>query len=325
LIVTILALALFATRSEQAADAPEQNPVLELDPCLEVDDSAVQNLVDLELRDARAGDRDVAISVVVRCVDGAQEIRVEPWASLGHDGIRPIQLPAPDDADPAAREARSRELALAIAELIRRLEMTHPLRPKPPPPPSPPPPSPAIAVSAPPAADEPRGRWQLAVFSSFEAFTGGQTMAGGDVSVAAPIGRWMVSELRAGGRLVDAATSPAALLTGRAGTAAFAAGLNVWSKHRAVGFALMLRAQGYAIEYRIASPDRGGSRAALLGALAIVVEPRLVVAVSRRISLAAGAAAGVPLHGIVVRTQGVETDSVTGLAVSASLGALVAF
>jgi len=142
--------------------------------------------------------------------------------------------------------------------------------------------------------------------------------------VAAPIGRWMLSEVRVGGRLVDGGTSPVAHLTGRAGTAAIAAGLNIWSKHRALGFALLLRAQGYAIEYRVASPDRG-SQTALLGALTIIVEPRLLVAVSRWISLTAGIGAGIPLHGIRVRTQGVETDSLTGLVVSASLGALLTF
>jgi len=321
LIVIVLALALFATRSEPTGDVGQQNPVLDLDPCVEVDDSAVQNLVDLELGDPRTGDRGFPISVVVRCLDGAQEIRVEPWASLGHDGIRAIELPPADDADPAAREARSRELALAIAELIRRLEITHPLRPKPPPPA----PSPPIAISASPDTDEPgRRRWQLAALSSFEAYTGGQKLAGGDLSVAAPIGRWMLSEVRVGGRLVDGGTSPVAHLTGRAGTAAVAAGLNVWSKHRALGFALMLRAQAHAIEYRVASPDRG-SQTALLGALTIMVEPRLLVAVSRRISLTAGVGAGIPLHGIRVRTQGVETDSLTGLVISASLGALLTF
>jgi hypothetical protein len=323
LIVTILALALFAVPGEQTADAAEQKPTLAIDACVEVDDATVENLVDLELRDTRGHGQDVPISVGVRCLDGTQEIRVEPWASLGGDGIRAIELPPADGADPAAREARSRELALAIAELIRRLEITHPLRPKPPPPP--PAPSPQIAISASPDADEPgRRRWQLAALSSFEAYTGGQKLAGGDLFAAVPIGRWMLSEVRVGGRLVDGGTSPVAHLTGRAGTAAIAAGLNIWSKHRALGFALMLRAQGYAIEYQVASPDRG-SQTALLGALTIIVEPRLLVAVSRRISLTAGVGAGIPLHGIRVRTQGVETDSLTGLVVSASLGALLTF
>lgn len=322
MIVTILALALFAVPGEQTADAPEQKPTLAIDACVEVDDATVENLVDLELRDTRGRGQDVPISVGVRCLDGTQEIRVEPWASLGGDGIRAIELPAVDDADPAAREARSRELALAIAELIRRLQITQPLPPKPPPPP---PPTPPLVFSTPPLAEEPPRRWQLAVLSSFEVFTGGQKLAGGDIAFAARIGRWIVSEVCVGGRFIDGQTTPVARLTGRAGTAIVAIGPSVWSKHRTVGFAPMLRAQGYAIDYRAESPGEGGSRTARMGALTIAVEPRLLVAISGRISLTAGAGVGLPLHGVVVRTQGSKTDSLTGVSISASLGAVVTF
>jgi len=84
----------------------------------------------------------------------------------------------------------------------------------------------------------------------------------------------------------------------------------------------MFRAQGYGVEYRAELPD--AARTAVLGAFVVAVEPRLIVAVTRRISIAAGGAAGVPLHGIVVRTQGVETDSMSGLVLSGSLGLVVA-
>jgi hypothetical protein len=322
LIVSILALALFALPGEQPADAPEQRPTLDIDACVDVDAAAVENLVDLELRTPGSRRRASPVSVNVRCLEDGQEIRVEPWASLGGDGIRAIALPAVDeaDADPAAREARSRELALAIAELIRRLDITQPLPPKRPAPPPPPP-----AVSPPPAPEAPPGRWQVAALSSFEAFTGGQTMAGADLAFAARIGRWFVSEVRVGGRLVDGPTSPVVRLTGRSGTAAVAAGPCLWSKHRTVGFAPMLRAQAYAIDYRAESPGETAPPTTRMGAITVAVEPRLLVAVSRWIGLAAGAGVGVPLHGIVVRTQGLETDSLTGVAFSASLGAVVTF
>ena len=322
MISTIVALALFAVPGEQTADPTEQKPTLDIDVCVEIDDAAVANLVDLELRDARQRGQEAPISVRVRCLDVGQEISVEPWASLGGDGIRAIELPAVDDADPAAREARSRELALAIAELIRRLEITQPLSPKPPPPPPPPPP---VVISPPPVAEEPGRRWQLAALSWFEAFTGGQKMAGGDIAFATRIGRGFLTEVRVGGRLVAGQTSPVVRLTGRAGTAAVAAGPSVWSKHRTVGFAPMLRAQGYAIDYRVESPGDSASGTARLGAITIAVEPRLFVAVSRWILLTAAAGVGIPLHGIVVRTQGATTDSITGVALSASLGAAVTF
>ena len=317
----VLALALLATRSEEVPATAERGPVLELDPCAQVDEAVVQNLVELELGDARARRGKDPISVVVRCIEGAQEIRVEPWASRGEDGVRTIELPDAEDA-PAAMEARSRELALAIAELIRRLEITHPLPSEPPPPPPPPPPPVVIAPSAPPSAAP--GRWGLGALSSFDYFTGGQWLAGGDLSVAVSLGHWVLGDLRVGGRFASDETVPSGRLTTRAGTAAAGAGLNVWSKHRSVGFALMLRAQGYGVEYRADLSGDGTSRTALLGAFVVAVEPRLLVAVTRRISITAGGAAGLPLHGIIVRTQGVDTDSISGLALSSSLGVVVA-
>jgi len=318
LIARVLALSLLATGSEEIPAAAEHGLLLELDACLQVDEPSVQNLVELELRDARARSGNIPISVVVRCLDGAQEIRVEPWASRGDDGIRTIALPDAEDAT-ATLEARSRELALAIAELIRRLEITRPLEPPPPPPPPPPP----IVVAPPSPSEAPPGRWGIVALSSFDYFTGGQWLAGGDLSLAASLGRWTLGEVRVGGRFANGETLPSGRLTARAGTAALGAGLHVWSKRRAVGFALMFRAQGYGVEYRAELGD-GGSRTALLGAFVVAVEPRLLVAVTRRISIAASAATGLPVHGIVVRTQGAETDSMSGLVLSGHLGLVVA-
>jgi hypothetical protein len=316
LIARILALALLAMRSEGTA-AAEPGPVLQLDPCLQVDELVVQNLVELELSDAR-GRAPTPISVAVRCVEDAQEIRVEPWASRGDDGIRSIALPAADDAT-ATLEARSRELALAIAELIRRLEITRPL-PSAAPPPRPPPPTIVVAPSAPPQA--PPDRWAIGASSSFDHFTGGQSMAGGDLSLALAFGRWALADLRVGGRILDGGTLPSGRLTARAGTASLGAGLHLASQRRA-GFALMLRLQGYAVQYDV-ELEGGASQGALLGAVVVAVEPRLFVAITGRISIAAGGAAGLPLHGIVVRTQGVETDSLSGFVLSANLGFVVA-
>jgi hypothetical protein len=310
----VLALAILASAGGEAA-AAQGDLALDLDPCAQVDEAVVQNLVELELRDARARRASVAISVAVRCIDGAQEIRVEPWASRGEDGIRTIALPDAEDAT-ATLEARSRELALAIAELIRRLEITRPL-PAPPPPPPPPP----VVIAPPP---EPSRRWTLGVLSSFDYFTGGQWLAGADLAMTRSLGRWAVGDVRLGGRFADGQTLPSGHLTVRAGTVGLGGGVAAWSRQRAVGLALMLRAQGYGVEYGAELPADGGARTARLGAFVVALEPRLLVAVTRRISIAAGGAAGVPVHGIVVRTQGVETDSLSGLFVSANLALVVA-
>lgn len=326
MIAGLLALAMVAMRPEAIPGTAERGPSLEVEACVRVDASVVQNLVhlELELGDARAQRSTFAISVAVRCIDGAQLIRVEPWASRGDDGLRTIELPdAYDEA--AAVEARSRELALAIAELIRRLEITRPLPPEPPPPP-PPAPSPVapplvVAPSSPP--EGPRHRWQLGALTSVEAFSGGQWLAGGDLSVGVSVGRWVALDLRAGGRFVDGLTSSSERLSARAGVASLGAGLNVWSRRGLLGFAAMVRAQGFGVEYRLGSAGQDPARTTRLDAFVASVEPRLLVRMSGRLTLALGGAAGFALHGIVVRVQGVETSRMSGLSLSGNLGVVV--
>lgn len=316
--VTALALVLLALPREQP-EVPARDLEVNVDPCVGVDHVAVRNLVDLELHDARTPPRPVAITVAVGCLDEVKQIRIEPWASTTSDGIRTIELVTGDAATPAAREARSRELALAIAELIRRLSIRHPLTA-----PRPPPPAATLAAAA-PAPASPERTWLVALSSTFEAFGGGQRMAGADAVVGASLGSWLLGEFRVGARLIDGGTTAAARLTGRAGAAAVALGLHVWSQRRPVGFAVMMRGQGLAIEYDVQPAPGDASRTALLGAFSMAIEPRVLIALSSRLHLAAGAGVGIPIHGVVVRTQGVPTDSLTGVAVSATLGAFFRF
>jgi len=315
--------------SGESSDAPDQQSALELAPCVEADEGTVRAVMELELGDARAqGTRD-AISVHVTCADKGQEIRVEPWASLGAEGTRIIQLPASGDLKPAAREARARELALAIAELIRRLETTHPLRPEPAPAPRALPAIAAPIVIAPPASPAPpagpkRG-WRLGVLASFDYFGGGGVLVGGDATVASLVGRWILVELRAGGRVAGAMPLPSGRLTARAGTISAAVGPDLSSIRRRMAFSFLFRAQGYLVQFRSESSDEGTGRTSILGAFVVAAEPRIAVAVTRRVSLTADAALGVALHGILVRVQGTESKSLSGVTASGSLGAEVAF
>jgi len=319
LIAAVLALAMVAMRLDAIPGAADRGPWLDVEACVRVDASVVQNLVDLELElgDARSRRPSFPISVAVRCIDGAQLIRVEPWASRGDDGLRTIELPDADDAT-AALEARSRELALAIAELIRRLEITRPLPPEPAPPPLP------AAVTASSSPPQPLSlRWQIGALSAVDAFTGGQWLAGGDLSLGMSLGPWAALDVRAGARSVRGLTSSSDQLSGRAGVASVAAGLNLWSRQRRVGFALMLRAQGFGVDYRLESTGEAPARTARLGALVAALEPRLLVGLSRRVTLALGGAVGLPIHGIVVREQGLETSRMSGALLSGSLGVVV--
>jgi hypothetical protein len=317
--VLALALALVALPDEAVVDAPGDAPLLDVDPCVDVDAAEVRRLLELELSDVRARDQSAAVAVAVRCTPGGQEIRVEPWASLGQDGIRTIELPPQAERDTAAREARARELAVAIAELVRRLHDHAFVRPEPPPPPPP------IRVAPTPPPEQPRSPRHIGVMSSFDYFMGGQLLIGGEVTLSVALGRYMLADVSAGVRTTGDQAVPSGRLATRAGTAAIALGPNLGSLWRLVGVALLFRARGYLVEYRAAPANDGAARTARFGALFLAAEPRVSLRLSRRMSLLLSAAVELPAHGIIVRAQGVETASISGLALAAGLGAAMAF
>ena len=317
---TVVALWLCVVGTEVTSAVAENTPALTIDPCVTVDETTVRQLMELEIRGARLP----PTSVSVRCVGEAQEIRIEPWASLEQEGLRTIQLPViPEDAAPAARQARSRELALAIAEFIRR----HDTAPPPAQAPSSPPPAAVSVVPASPVRPTggPKGHWRLGTLWTFEYFSGRQNLTGADLVVGARLGRWFLAELRAGGRLGTEETLPGGRLTARAAAAAAAGGLYFRSPHPAIGAAVMLRVQAYLVQFRAEDSGRGDTRTVLLGAFALAAEPRLMVAFTRRFSVETSASVGLLPRGIVVRTQGTEAPSISGFVVSGSLGGVLTF
>ena len=323
---TCVALWLAAIGAQVTPGTPDNGPALTIDPCVPVDERTVREVMDLEIRGARM----LPTSVSVRCVDGAQEIRVLPWISPESEGIRAIQLPpVVDDDDAAARQARSRELALAIAEFIRRFDAARtpspePREPTPSPTPVPWVPAPATPATpaSPPTLDS---RWWLGLESAIEYFSRGQTLAGGDVLVASDLGRWFSADLRAGGRIGTNEPLPSGRLTTRAATAGVGVGFNLWSPRRPVVAALVLRAQGYLVQFRVEQVGNGHAPTVLLGALTLTAQPRLALRLTRRLFLEASAGVGFPVHGIVVRTRETETNGISGLTVSGSLGGVVSF
>ena len=324
---TVFALWLLATGTEAAPAVVDEGPALTIDPCVDVDAATVREVMDLELRDARARNVPLPAWVSVGCVGDAQEIRIAPASPSEPEGVRMIPLaPVMDDAVPAGHQARSRELALAIAELIRRREIATAPSPEPPPPPPPPPPViPERVVAPAPPPQSSQGRWQIGILPTFEHFAGGQRFAGGDLAVSARLHRWFLAELRAGGRVGDDQPLPGGRLAASAATAGAAAGFVFWPDNRPIGAAVMLRAQGYLVRFHVEDAGDSGARTALLGGWVLAAEPRLMVAVTRHFFLAAATAVGFTPRGIVVRTQGAENQSISGLLVSGSLGAVLKF
>jgi hypothetical protein len=275
---------------------------------------------------------------------------VQPWSSAGGESVRTIRLaPVDDNRDAAALQARSRELALAIAELIRRFESAQPSTREPAPsapaPSSSPTPEAAAAMPEPAPSTTPRrpltraprprarlpvtrprpaGRpetcWQLGVTSALERFSGGRTLVGGDLFAASCLGRWISAELRAGARVGDDEPLPNGRLTIDAADVAVGSAFKPWPQGRTVETAIAVRVQGYLARFRAEQSGEGHVRTSVLGALTLAVEPRLEVALAHHLSLAASGGVGYPLRGIVVRVQGAERDGLSGSVVSANLG-----
>jgi hypothetical protein len=322
---TLLALSLILLGVDDPPAVVAKGPSLTIDSCIAVDQETVRQVIELEISDAHL----LSTSVSVRCVDGAQEIRIGRSDSPDLGDVRTIHIaPSADNDTPAERQARSRELALAIAEFVRWPgPAARPIE-NPPAPvsPSPSPSSvPALAIASMPATEATDGRWQLGILCTFEHFSRGQGLMGADLFFASRLGRWFLAELRIGGRVGGDQSLPEEHLTTRAGTIAAAAGVNRWARSRVFGGGIVLRAQGYLVQFRAEATAAGRVETANLGAFALALEPRLMVSLTRRFSLQASAAAGLVPRGIVVRIQGIETQSMSGLALSANLAGVLTF
>jgi hypothetical protein len=176
-----------------------------------------------------------------------------------------------------------------------------------------------------PAPEAPIERWQLGIQYAFEHFSRGQSLMGVDLSVASRRGRWFLTEFRLAGRMGADQTMAGTTLSTRAAVVAVGAGVIRWSHGHQLGGALVLRAQGYLVELHAVDASTGSSASVARGAFALLLEPRLLVALTPRFSLQASAAAGLVARGITVRLQGASAQTLSGFAVTTSLAGVFTF
>src|SRR5688572_14826273 len=112
-------------------------PTIAIDACVEVDADEVRRLAALELDTWRAGPSAAALSVLVTCRGEVQELRLIDRVKA-QETVRSLDLNASSGTD---RDAKTRELALAIAEFLRRVPIDST-------------PEPAVAPQPPPIARE---------------------------------------------------------------------------------------------------------------------------------------------------------------------------
>jgi hypothetical protein len=176
------------------------------------------------------------------------------------------------------------------------------------------------AASADRPAAGPERTWHVGVRSSFDYFSGGSTLMGGDVFVASSWGRCFLAELGAGGRVGSDEPVRGGQLTIRAATVAASGGLVLISRGRLAGSAVVAQVQGHLVHFAAQQSGQHPEQTALLDAWTVAAEPRLALALTRRLSLAASVGVGYALRPIVIREQGASRPSMSGLVLSGHVG-----
>jgi hypothetical protein len=317
----LLALLLLGLGAEVPTLAPvDQGTQLSIEACVAVDQATVRKVMELEISDAEL----LPASVEVRCLDSSLEIRIRRQSTPSQEDVRTSHMaPGSTDATPAEIQARSRELALSIAEFVR-WPGDHP-QPDEVTAPAPPAPPVEIVVAPQPAPRPDEPRWQLGALYSLERFSQGHTLTGPDLSFAAHLGRWTLVELRLGGRWGSDRLSSGQELSTRALAVSAGAGVDLWSKNRVVGGALVLRAQGYLAWVRGDASMDSHFSTGQLGVLAFFAEPRFMVALTHHLFLQTSAAVGWVSQGIAVRIQEVEAQKISGIALGANVAGVITF
>jgi hypothetical protein len=302
----------------EALEAPEPLSIT-IDPCVEVDAAEVRRLAAIELGTWR-GERSLGpVDVVVSCSGGLQELRLTERAH-GRVTVRSIDLRTPLDEE---RDAKARELALAIAELLRRVEsepaapVPAPLRPVP---------ERRTAAQARPQVRAERRpvRFDVGVSGVGSGWTGGEVLLGADVDSRVRFGRWFIAELRAGGR--KSRSVELSVGTVAAHGAALGVGLALALLDAPLaGVSLGTRVEGGWLRYVVldrAGRDYGSGDAlslSLLGAAAAFAR------LAGPLRFTADVALGGALRSITVRDHAELVSGMSGLVVSSAAGMAVEF
>ena len=223
------------------------------------------------------------------------------------------------------RDAKTRELALAIAELLRRVEAASP--PPPPPPPAPsPPPEPVVPVEPVPLPSEPRP-WQaeLGISGVVVGWTGGEVLLGADVPGRMRLNRFLIAELRVGARKSRALELENGTMDGSGVDAAAGLSLDATPSLRTVGVSFGGRLGATFLRYAAADRDGdtyGGKDAAALYATA---NTTAFVTLSGPVCLTLDAAVGGALHSIVIEVNGRSVSEASGILLSSAVGLAARF
>jgi hypothetical protein len=298
-----------------------------IDACVAVDPEEVRRLTAIELLTDESDHSE--FEVLVGCRGDSQTLRLL-HVSRGVVDSRSLE---PGKAD--APDARNRELALAIAELVRRtpdLAVAAPAVEMPAQPPqlrvsSTAVDSQPVLVPLSPVSDEP-GEWlaEIGVLGAFVHWSRGHRLLGADLVVRVPLRSRMVSELRAGGRkTIGSVALSEGWLDARGFGAALGLGFDVAPTQGFVGLTVGVRVGVDWLRYAIV--DEGGTPYSGADAADVHAMGTLAtfVALSEHLRLTCELAAGGALHPIVIRENGQDVSGARGVMASGAFGLAARF
>lgn len=301
---------------------PAELPGLTIDPCVQVDPEEVRRLASIELASWSAARSPTELEVAVSCRDGLQEVQLLDRAR-GTATVRSIDLGATELTD---RAAKARELALVIAELLRRAATERapepaPERPKPPPVVPPP-------VDPEPARAEPlprRWRGEVGVSGLVARWTAGELWFGVDAAARIHLGRYIIGELQVGGRSsraveLNVGTIAANGIGGRVGLA-----VDVTPGMRRVGLAFGASLGGDWLRYSAVDANEleyGGGNA---GALSAAGTATAFLVLADPFCLTFRAVAGGALHAISIENNGESVSGARGALFAGAVGVATQF
>lgn len=312
----MLPFLLFATVGKE----PRPLPAIAIDPCVDVDAEEVRRLAALELGTSEVSPDATRLDVVVRCSERAQELTLSDRIT-GAVSVRSLDLDAQLDTD---RDATARELALAIAELVRRAELQRE--------PLPPPSKPTTAaqrkdLSLPAPTDrsvsapEPRPwRAELGVAAVLAGWTGGEILMGVDATSRLRFADRWITDLRLGGRKTRYVELGSGGIDAGGVSASAGVSLDLVPYVNAAGVAIGAR---FGVDWlRYSAVDEQGTPygGADVYALSSSATATAFCEIAGPLNITVDAAVGTALHALGIRDNGRSASGMQGLLLSGALG-----
>jgi hypothetical protein len=282
--------------------------------CVDADREELRRLLEVEYR-GPVGDaeRTDLTQVIVRCTEERNEVRVLV-PRRPKETVRTVDL---SGLGPVAKEAKTRELALVIAELVRSAQSAEAV-------------AETVTVQRVPEKVSPLPeppRWtQVGALITAEKYSGGQAQLGPGMAARFAVTRYFTAELRVGARWAESLGATDGYITSRGFVGGIGVGIDAFPHESRAGLLLMARAE---VEWlRIQGTDESGSvsgRTASGAAFVAGAAPCGWIRLGRSLRVLAEPALLVPIHPLVIEDQGERVSALAGVGVAATLGIMAQF